>query len=372
MKFKLSAVLFIIQNAVFGNTYTVDNTPFSGAHYSNLQTAIDSASSGDSLIVMPSFNTYGKITINKKLNIYSRGVHGFKVSPDKSAMVELVEFVENSNGSIFQGFNLIVGTTSGMILTKCENISILHNFFNSTYLNFATGGSSQVSNVQVKGNIFWNSVNQNQQALAINGANYCDISNNYFIDIFKGSYFAGIYYSFIVGGNSSNSLRNNFFALTELSGTNYYYQSTSGFFRNSSAVFRNNIFWTDSKNITSFDSTSSGGDYRNNITYSRYSKAYDLPGTNYNDTLPEFETDFSGNKQINYDLSYNFRLKSSSVGKNGGTDSTDVGLYGGGYAFGMNIKSKGVAIFEEFEILNPVVKKGGPLKVKIMARKPEQ
>lgn len=368
MKYTLSVFILFMQMAAFGKTYTVDNTRFAGADFSNIQTAINAASSGDTLIVMPSYDNYGNLTINKKLFIYGRGVHGFKITTDKVTYVNNVEFVQGADGSVIQGFHLTATYGVYMRLSNCSRISIINNFFNGSNLIFATNYASFVDQVIVKGNIFWASSNAKGSAIEVNDVYYSDFSNNYFIDYYNGYYDAN--YQFLYGGNATNTVRNNLFVFSEKTGVYYRNDRVPVFFRGSNMVIHNNILWTDSRHVSRFDSTSTGADYRKNITYSRNTQAQNLSGNNYNDTLPEFETDFSSNP-INYDLSYNFRLKNGTIGKNGGTDSTDVGLYGNGFIFDLHTKTSGVPIFEDFQIINPVVKRGGTLKVNVAARKPE-
>src|SRR5690606_33418800 len=112
--------------------------------------------------------------------------------------------------------------------------------------------------------------------------------------------------------------------------------------------------------------------FKNNITYSVNTKLRNLPGnSNFNDTQILFEGNYSANNLPFYRASNDMRLKDSSVGRFAGTDSTDIGIYGGNYNFSFEGNVPGVAVFDDFEILNPVVKKGGVIKVKATARKPE-
>ena len=53
--------------------YTVDNNLNSGAMFTDLQAAVDSADNGDTILVSGSGTHYGDITINKKLILIGAG-----------------------------------------------------------------------------------------------------------------------------------------------------------------------------------------------------------------------------------------------------------------------------------------------------------
>jgi hypothetical protein len=80
---KLIILLFILPVFAFAKVHTVDNTPGNGAMFNSLQTAISSASSGDTIIVMRSIDSYGSISIKKKLFLYSDGHHHPSIFKDR-------------------------------------------------------------------------------------------------------------------------------------------------------------------------------------------------------------------------------------------------------------------------------------------------
>ena len=359
----LSILLFILPVFAFAKVHTVDNTPGNGAMFTSLQTAISSASSGDTIIVMRSIDGYGSTSIQKKLFLYSDGHHHPSIFKDRRVLISGLSLGSGSDNSIISGFYFSNTTVS----IGAKNIQLNCNFFNAAPIVFAGGGVS--GNCTLEGNIFWFPGTQNAFQISLSNSANNLIKNNWYsiMAIYPGYTYEASNGGYIDGGNSTNLFVNNL--LTE---SNSGWRNTSTFFRNSSMNIHNNILRSNVADRTRFDTLSGSPSFKNNITYSSTRKVKNLPGTNnINNTAPEFETSFSGSNPPTMDLSYNLRLKSSSVGKNGGTDSTDIGLFGGGYFFSITGNVKSVPIFDDFYIVTPVVKRNGKLKVKLVARKPE-
>lgn len=352
--------------SLIGRTYTVDNTPGTKANFTDVQTAHDNVNNGDTLIIMPSYNRYSaNLNCTKKLYIYSRGPHGQKIDPDKRPILNGINFYTGSSGSVLNGL-CIQGNS---ISINVNNIIIESCFFEGIRLVFNNSGSTSSS--LIHGNVFWN-VKSPQNAIELGAAVNTIIRNNYFISSATNYSWPGPALEYIRGGNSSNLFTNNLIVETVI-GTGSHYGGGHIYFRNSSMKIYNNIIWTNVSDRTRFDTTSTGATYKNNITYSARNKPTPLAdSSNFNDTMPVFETTFSNSSPMDYVLSYDFRLKSTSIGKNAGTDSTDIGLYGGGYAFDLLNYGFGVPVIEDFEVKTPVVKQGGTLRVRLRARKPSR
>lgn len=343
--------------------HTVDNTPGNGAMFSSLQTAISSASSGDTIIVMRSLSSYGSISIKKKLLIYSDGHHQASIFKDRKAQIEGLSIESGSDGSSVSGF-YILNTT---VTIDAKNIVLTSNFFDFSRLVYQTGGDNSI----IEGNIFWGT-----------GTSYFQLTlNNSSNNIIKNNWFSALQYSyypyyggsgFLDGGNSTNLFVNNLISESNNGNSGQWFGGPLTIFKNSSMSIHNNIFWSNSSGRTSFDTLSSSATFKNNITYSASVNVKNLPGTNnINNTAPTFETSFSGSNPPTMDFTYDLRLKSSSAGKNSGTDSTDIGPFGGGYFFSINGNVRSIPIFDDFYVVTPVVKRNGKLKIKLIARKPE-
>lgn len=360
-KLLFSALLcpFILSATVL----TVDNNPGSSAQYSSLQTAINSAAQGDSIIIMPSLSSYGSVTINRRLYIYSRGHanNSFKVDADKIPYTNNITFNTGSSGCVVEG----IYCEGGMSLNE-NNITIRNCRFGCYYITM-----NGTDNHLVEGSLFQAGCGDTRCIKANGNTDNCIFRNNVmFFALYSGSV-NGPSYRFFEDLNSSNLITNCMFVYYVANSASV--SSSFTYFHNCSAKFYNNILWTNEVNRTRMDTLSTGATYKNNLTYSALTSLPNLPGTNnINDKDPQLEMNASSsNPPLGYPGNNNYRLKSTSPGKNKGLDSTDIGIYGGGYNFTNDGLTTGVPIFEEFTILNPVIKQGGTLKIKLVARKPE-
>lgn len=344
--------LLLISFTAQAKIWTVDNSPGAGPDHTNLQTCINTANSGDTIIVMPSYTNYGGVILSKKVFLYSRGHSNNLLDKDKRAAVSHVTFNTGSNQSTVMG--LLV---TGYLLIYSHN-NVIRN-------NWVQGSSSLIGNNNLlQGNVFTNYNTLGFNASAENNL----ILNNVFNFSTSGGFGAGVY--FIQGGNSSNLIANNFFAELMYSGGNIS-SGGSFMFWNSYAKIYNNIIWSNVNGRAAFNLNNGGSVFKNNLTYSANTNPAPLPGNNFNDTMPSFEGGYNNSTLPFFSTTADFRLKAGTVGTNAGTDSTDIGVYGQNYPFSTEGNVPGVAIFDDFEILNPVLKKGGTLKVRISARKPE-
>ncbi len=341
---------------------TVDNTTGVKANYTTISAAITAANAGDTIIVMPTDKHYAEnINITKKLYIYSRG-HTSKFESSKSATIDgSINFNTGSDYTIFSGFYINVPAYVGQITFTGNYINFINNYasrMNVYYGDFFIyiRGSSCIIQGNVLKTDFTNFYFESGGAYPSNN----QILNNLIIQS-GGSPVA-------VNGYSSNIFNHNVMVET---------QTTSGkginFFSNSYVKVYNNILWSKASGRTSFDTGSIYTNFRNNLTYSANSSVRNLPGAgNINDTMPEFETSFSSSNPPDFNVNNNFRLKAGKLGKNASTDSTDIGLFGGDFNFSMEGNTPGCGVFDDFFVVNPVVRKKSNLKVKIVVRKPEQ
>jgi len=341
----------------YSKIHTVDNNPSNGAMYKSIASAVSAASSGDTIIVMPSITQYDRINLHKKLYIYSRHPFTGGVDADRFPFIGSIDFNSGSEGSKVSGFHL----NPGSVYIDAKDVELSYNYLVATVVRIVN------SNVKIINNVFIET-KYHGRSIQIDGSNNI-IRNNYFATVTGGNYGGGGA-SFIFNGNSTNIIINNLFSETMTSGSN----CTDGgfiFFKNCNAKIYNNIMWSNINGRTRFDTLSSGS-YYNNITYASKNKPTALSGIdNFNDTFPSFETTFSDSKPPYFNGNEDFRLKSGTVGKNSGTDSTDIGLYGADHLFSTLCKVPGVPIFEQYIVLTPIVKRGGKLKVRLIARKQE-
>lgn len=346
--------------------WTVDNTPGAGADSSSLQGLIDrKAAAGDTIIVMPSNISYGNITLTRKCFIYSRGHSNNNLDRDRTAYIGWINFTTAGFGG---SFTTSAGSTiKGLRITDGFQINVNNIHIQNCFIvsqNYIYQSNSVIEGCVIDPNIYY-SISFGPSA------NNNIVAHCYFVKHINSGSFFGPSYPFIDGGNSSNLLINNLF-VEAVSGSGAVSGGGFAFLRSSFAKVYNNIFWSNVSGRTRFDTLNSGSAFRNNLTYSDKNKPTNISGTgNINDSMPEFEGGYNGTNLPIYRISNDMRLKTGSPGKNRGTDSTDVGLYGANYKFSIVGNVPGVAIFDDFQVLNPIIKKGETLRVKINARKPE-
>ncbi len=356
--------------------WTVDNNPSAQANYTTIDAAISAATNGDTILIQPSPQNYDGFTLNKKLVIYSRGAHGHLVDKDKNVTVGSSSVNADASGSTIEGLYFRYGSRLNFSIYSqtIEDIKIINNFFYFSYIEMNCVYGIIRNNI-IEGNTFWLGSGGHCIYMGhnhVSKTSYNTIKNNYFmVHAQNANSYAGRNLSIIRDANSTNLFSNNLIVESVVSGGSFSDNGTP-FFRGCGMEIQNNIIWSNVANRARFDTLDASATYTNNITYSATNKPANLPGTNFNDTMPVFETSFSNSSPPQYQLNYNYKLKSTSIGKNAGTDSTDIGLFGAGYIFDILSRSNSTPIIEDFRIINPIIKQGGTLKVKIKARKPEQ
>ncbi|WP_458627630.1 right-handed parallel beta-helix repeat-containing protein [Winogradskyella sp. PC D3.3] len=320
--------------------HTVDNRDQSGAQFTDLQTAINAASTGDIIQVHPSPNSYESITIDKTLTIMGLG-HNSDVTGGEIASLNTITFINNSAGSQIKGLsinNIKCGTSSTS--PDQTNMHIINNHIRSNVTGSTTDNLSD--GWIIEGNYFSStSTNVNAQ----NGTSNWQIKNNFL----RGS---------ITNLNNTSIVTNNIF-LTTL--------STETFFSYCSNPLVNNNIFLSTGTLTEIGIYSSTITFVSNITYSYYGATISpLSGSNNLDnTNPLFEnvpmesvTDFYSN---------DFNLDSGSPGINAGSDGTDIGLYGNNFAFDPNGRPNLTPYAESITITNSVVAPGQTLNVDFTA-----
>lgn len=304
LKITLVFCLFaLIVNAQ--TVHTVDNRSQSGAMFTDLQDAIDAATSGDIIQILPSATSYGNVTISKRLSLVGLGHDPITNNEDLTATIGSVSFYGNASNSEIKGLTLSSVGSGGGVIGNLDNIHIIHNRIGSIY----TGSSGSADFWVIEGNYITNT--------STGVSTYQDgwlIKNN-----------------FMLGGvsalNNTNLVTNNVFFSTA--------STTDVFFSNcTSTIIINNIFVTNGLLMTEFGITNSTNlDFRNNLTYSYTGNTIvALPGTsNLDNTNPMFTTAPSGTEDDFYANDYH--LMAGSSGINYGTDGTNIGIYGASFLF---------------------------------------
>jgi hypothetical protein len=347
------ALLVLNSNAT---VRTVSNNTDIPAQYNNLQTAIDAASAGDTILVAGSATSYGNITIGKKLVVYGAGYN----NPFGNNSYINILYLVRQNASIgasgsrirgfyFQGTVYISGSFSGgaandkrmenIVIERCRLDDVMWHQTDVIYSNDTIRNCL----LQSSGSTFY--------AATFNNIIY---HNN----IFDASAMGQNYWAEV--NLSSVYLRNNIILNY---GSNFF---SSGAYRLLNVVVENNIFYSAEPQGCY------GCTFNHNITYNNSNNV--IPGTDNSGSGnligidPQFTNyPFSGGA---FSYGYNFTLKSTSPGIDAGTDNSDIGISGGLLPFTPGLNPKIPQMTElKFPDNASSVKAGGTLNVSFKAKK---
>ncbi len=306
--------------------------------FTNIQNAIDAATSGDIIQIHPSATTYSNITINKTLTLVGLGHDPITNNQGLTATLSTIYFTDNATNSEIKGLTIGSIGKNGTI-TNLDNIHIIHNKIFSISITQANG---LADNWIIEGNYIYN-----QNTCVQTTSDGWLIKNN-----------------FMLGGvsnlNVTNLVTNNIFFSTNNTIDNFFLTCTN-------TVISNNIFVTNG-NMTEFGiSNSTNLDFRNNLTYSYAGNTIvTLPGTNNLDnTNPMFVNTPSGTEHEFYNNDYH--LSNSSLGVNYGTDGTNIGIFGNNFLFDMQGRPDLMPYPTDITINNNVIAPGQNLNVNFSA-----
>jgi hypothetical protein len=331
------AFMLLATMTVKATQWTVSNDPNVPAQYSNLQTAVDNAAAGDTLLISGTDTDYGTVDITFQLSLIGSGAVFSSSSVKETTKISIINLKETtanssaSNSKIigiqstqinfysgFSGSTIHTGGIYGVLIEKCKVVEInfktygqydgywgtyqftnrddtIRNCIISGHINLNSGvyGSSQrkYKNILILNNIFIESNGYSSDITASGGNNHLDsvyVRNNLFIQN-TNSVFSGVPYMVI---------ENNIFYGAEPS-TN-----------NSIVTFNNNLCYNTSANMPGTGNTGTG---------------------NINNSNPKF-VNFPAQGGA-FTCGYDFSLQTNSPAKNAGTEGTDIGITGGMFPF---------------------------------------
>ncbi len=333
------ALAMLLSNFAFSTVYNVDNNSNRPAgYYELLQVAINNASAGDTIYIYPS-NTdyandyYNRITITKKLHLFGGGYTKSSNFTSKITYLKLDTTTtpsSNPSGSTFMG----------LTLNSIEFIK------------------PNISNLTFAGNRFTGSVSLNNSA------------NNY---LFQNNYFDQ---NLILNYNTNVLIMNNVFAQNgaiqsssspSVVISNNMFFSFQYFVNVSNSTITNNIFICEGAPNSTYMFSNN---FMNNLSYWSSTNTYNLPPTgntgsgNYSNVVPSF---VSGTL-YSFDASLDYHLTTTATGHNGGTDGTDIGIYGGTTPF-IYGGVYSIPKITQMIITNPVINQSTPINVNVKAKK---
>jgi hypothetical protein len=353
----LFLAVFIFNNAQAA-ILTVNNTDPSPAQYSTIAAAIAAAADNDTILISGSERTYSGTTmansgptteITKPLTLMGPGFNpGKQMSfPCRIESITLKSNVHDVNllGLIIQNFfcqtnvdNILIRNCSfsGIAVPlNCNNWIISNNVFSSQIS--ATG--SNWTNVLITNNIF-SGGQLNNFSMVQNVV----VQNNVFNNVLSATAdpFGGDIFNLIISNNIFYNAR----------------------FETGTVVYKNNVW---SKNISYSDSGTLPFPQNTVLPTTLPNHIQNTNNSfegNMADTDPKFEK-YNGGP---FSYGNNYRLKTTSPGRNAGTDGTDIGVYGSGVQFSMT-GEPGIPVVRTFMILNTTTTSGGNLNISVTASK---
>lgn len=336
------------------------------AQYTDLQTAIDAANTGDTLYVYGSPNSYGSVNIDKELFMFGIGHDPAKFNME-SSKVDSINLKNGSSGSVISGFSLDEYSISAD--TLIHNILIENSFFNTVNSGFSFLNSLDSDNWIIRGCWFNGHASSSTPCVfkvGVNNSNWL-ISNNIFD-----------YYIRLDDLNATTVFTNNLVVRSRNYSSSDIY--TYIFYNSNNSLIQNNIFvFTSSSASTYCDFHScTSGTYNNNLTWTSYYTSpllEDLPGSddsgsdNINNTDPLF-LDFANTSGNHYNYTRNIHVSDTSAIKNAGTDGTDIGPYGGSFNFSL-VGNSSLPRVTQFYVNNPILQLGDTIKINVKAVSPE-
>ncbi|MFK7946391.1 MAG: hypothetical protein AB8G11_02285 [Saprospiraceae bacterium] len=348
----LLVTLFTITFLSAQTTYTVNSDATNGANFSSLQAAVDSASTGDTLLIAA--GGYGFTTVNKSIVIIGPGFF-YGANPQmgsSAAEVSGMKLDTNSAGSTIMGLKFNVNTMQG------KTFSLWIKNVNTT--------TNSTSTVTIVRNYLGDGVSSSLQGVLNidNSANILFSQN--FIN------------NFDIGNSVSNAiyLKNS----TNINFHNNIIRSTKVIIRNvgsSSANFKQNVLHGLMSN---YDLNGNGCSFTNNILYESIGSVTGAVGTTANNicTGTTFGTANGNQQNVNPNIIFagfptsngqnidqRYQLAPGSPAENAAQNGVDdCGAYGGSTPYEPSGFPAGPAIIE----LSVPATSSGSLMINVKAR----
>ena len=308
----LAAVL--LSFTASATTWTVSNNPNKPAQYTSLQTAIDSAAIGDTLLISGSPNSYGSLSLTKQLHLIGEGIGS---SVDDLPRVSSL-YLFNQDNTI----NASGSTIEGLYIT---------NYFYCAYAGYALIQDVTVTRCRMR---------------------YINYATSFNCKHFTFDQCLIEYYASFGGtngwlGNSTGQAEGFLFTNCVFDGLSSFHFNSIGDC-NGHLVMRNCLFLSTSQNLNSGDMSEAvfencmfiGTNYPTNLSGCVFNHCLSHQGND--PTLPPAGNSGSGNVSdadplftaynptpANHSWDHNYTLQAGSPAIGAGTSGTDIGIGGG-------------------------------------------
>lgn len=337
----ITITLILINFSANSAIINVDNNANRPAgYYESLPLALNAANPGDTIYLYPSNTSYGTITINKRIHLFGSGFDG---TLGNVSRIDYLTFdtatspASNPSGSTLMGLTFTYYISCNK--SNITNITISGNYFHNTSSSINLGNNTSTW-------LIYNNL--------LRG--YIDINNNNSIVITNNIFTGNDYRPIRSSSSSSVIISHNLFMRFEYMNTVH------------NAIIKDNIFvCIGNHNSTHYSMNT----FYNNLSWKTTLAPYNLPpegntgSGNISNQNPDFESPLASNTDY-FDMSKDYRLKSTSPGKNAASDGTDIGPYGGNKPFVWG-GTFSIPKITEVNVTNPVINQSTPLNVNVKA-----
>lgn len=330
----LLAALVHIHVATQATVHTVSNATNHPAQFTSVQTAVNTATAGDTILVTGSATSYGTVDITKAITLIGAG---HNASPN--TQFTILNLQAGSSNTKLIG---VLITATCQFFANLTNITVERCRINGTFGPFNTGytmnglvvrncvfpitntiavGNSS-TNIRYENNIF---AGTNPTALNTNNATNVSISHNLFMHA--------------TGGTAFNNV--------------------------SMAIISDNIFW----GRTPVHATVNNCTFNNNITFETTNDAIPFGSNVGSNNQTGVDPLFVNAPARTFNLGYNYNVQASSPGHAAGSDGTDIGVFGGAFPFVDLTGRPRIPLVTTLTILNNSIGQGGSLNVEMSGTK---
>ena len=339
----LSAIAFIAFNSL-ATIHIVDNNPGApGGVYSTVQPAMDTAIAGDTIYLKGSPNSYGSIYVSKELHFIGSGTN-----PNK-------QFAQRTNVAAFY-----VNITGVSDSSNASGSSFTGIRFSSLNL-YSQGLSSPTSDILIErcwGQIVFGTSESFNNII---------IRNNFTVDLRGNNNL--ISNCLIINNSIYGFIMNLRVGSTVLSSNNNFTTVNIGF-QPKYVTFYNNIFYGVNHLTTAHNCA-----YSNNLSFGASNNTIVITGSNSGSGNIIQDPLFVNAPTLPVNINYDYHVTAGSPVINGGSDSTDIGMYGGsspmpiGGASGsgfMNQQEANIPQVNQMNVRTLVVPLNMPLRVNVI------
>jgi hypothetical protein len=355
MKTTFISIIFLMLAIISSaKVLTLSNDVHQPAMFAKLTDAYDAAQAGDTIYIYGSATSYGNITLKKKLTLIGSGFQDPNDYLLKTTLGTITfsyitnsyeEVISSSSGSIINGIYLNNVSLDGTDLISIKDILIKScRLGNRSYLGQKNFSMALINCI-------------------ING-----LSGGEFSEILT----SGLIIKNCIIIDQINLIASNNYSIVLLNNT-FLSSSNSGvLYRIAGALISNNIF-----NVVSLLNINDC--YLSNNIYplndDEFNDFYPVNKNYVTNNLINTNPQFIRMPKLEFNYTYNYRLKDTSPGKNAGTDGTDIGVTGGLYPWPiledgmMDYRGRpSLPYIDSMKILNPIIPSNGTLNILLKAK----